>query len=125
VVNGQIGLGDTSGPTPDSATFGDPDFFSDIIETMYPFYFGPGIGSNTLEADDLAAVSTLYPADGFFANSGTISGTIFAPNGTTKLTGVNVIARNLANPFDDAVSALSGISAYTTAILSRACTRSA
>src|SRR5262249_28670133 len=53
-------------------------------------------------------VSTLYPTTDFVANSGSIQGTIFAANGTTPLTGVNVIARNIANPFQDAVSAISG-----------------
>ncbi|MEJ2582156.1 MAG: hypothetical protein P8127_11075, partial [Acidobacteriota bacterium] len=52
-------------------------------------------------------VSTLYPAPNFLSNTGTISGTIFAPNGSTRITGVNVIARNLADPFTDAVSAIS------------------
>ncbi|MBL9138128.1 MAG: hypothetical protein JNK85_19830 [Verrucomicrobiales bacterium] len=108
VVNGQIGLGDTSGPTPDNATFGTPDLFSDIVETMYPFYFGPGIGSSTLEADDIAMVSTLYPESSFRSGTGSIQGTILGSNGSQKLNGVNVIARNLDNPFEDAVSAISG-----------------
>jgi len=107
VVNGQLGLGDTSGPTPHN-TFGDPDFSLDIVETMYPFYFGPGIGMSSLEADDVAAVSTLYPEPDYPATTGTIAGTILATDGATPLTGVNVIARNLANPFEDAVSAISG-----------------
>lgn len=103
-VNGQIFIGDTSGPTPDN-TFGLPVITQ--VETMYPFYFGPGSGTQTLEMDDVSMVSTLYPEPDFFSTTGTITGVIFAPNGTTKLTGVNVIARNVADPFNDAVSALS------------------
>jgi hypothetical protein len=103
-VNGQVGLGDTSGPSPNN-TFGTPVVTQ--VETMYPFYFGAGSGTASPHADDIAGLSTLYPAPGFFATTGAISGTIIAPNGTTKLTGVNVIARNVLNPFNDAVSALS------------------
>ena len=107
VVNGQIFLaGDTSGPLPFN-TFGNPASIG-VIETMYPFYFGPGSGTASLENDDIAGISTLYPAAGYLAGTGTISGTIFASNGTTRVTGVNVIARNIADPFEDAVSALSG-----------------
>jgi hypothetical protein len=110
VVNGQlyIGAGDTTGPNPNN-TFGPPinPVDNDIVETMYPFYFGPGIGTSSLEADDIAIASTMYPEAGFFATTGSISGTIYAPNGSTRLTGVNVIARNVADPFFDAVSAIS------------------
>jgi hypothetical protein len=107
VVNGQIFLaGDESGPTPNN-TFGSPASVT-VIETMYPFYFGPGSGTATLERDDIAGISTLYPAAGFAASTGSISGRILASNGTTRLSGVNVIARNISNPFLDAVSAVSG-----------------
>ncbi|HET8947528.1 MAG TPA: hypothetical protein VFQ07_11150, partial [Candidatus Polarisedimenticolia bacterium] len=107
VVNGQIFLaGDASGPSPNN-TFGPPPSIQ-VIETMYPFYFGPGSGTSTLEADDISGVSTLYPAPGFFASTATIKGSVLASNGTTRLSGVNVIARNVADPFEDAVSALSG-----------------
>lgn len=110
VVNGQnLGFADETGPTPFN-TFGDAPLTE--IETMYPFYFGPGSGTETVENDDVAAISTLYPEATFFGSTGTISGTIFSPNGTTKLTGINVIARNTADSFNDAVSAISGDSAF-------------
>ena len=106
-VNGQIFLaGDSSGPSPFN-TFGSPASIT-VIETMYPFYFGPGSGTSTLERDDIAGVSTLYPEPGFFSGTATIKGTIYASNGTTRISGVNVIARNIVDPFADAVSALSG-----------------
>lgn len=105
VVNGQIVLGDFSGPTPND-TFPIPPL-GNLIETMYPFYFGVAAGSSTPDKDDIAGLSALYPTAGFATTTATITGTIFAPNGTTPLTGVNVIARNVANPFADAVSAIS------------------
>ena len=105
VVNGQnIGLGDTSGPTPFN-TYGDSPI--DQVETMYPFALRDG-GQITPHADDIGFYSFLYPSATYFADSGTIGGTILDPTGTTPLTGVNVIARNVANPFVDAVSAISG-----------------
>jgi len=113
VVNGQIYLGsaggDDTGPSPLSPYPAPSDpFAADVIETMYPFYYGPGIGTQTLHRDDIASVSALYPTPSFPTATGTITGTIFASNGTTRLSGVNVIARNEANPFQDAVSAISG-----------------
>lgn len=105
VVNGQNRLfGDTSGPTPNN-TYGDAPL--DQVETMYPFAIVGG-GAETLHADDIAFYSTMYPEPGWFAGSGTFSGMVLAPNGTTPITGVNVIARNVDNPFVDAVSAISG-----------------
>lgn len=109
VVNGQqfIGAGDTSGPNPED-TFGlppDPDN-AEVIETMYPFLFtGIDQVSRTPNPDDIASISRLYPEPTFASSTATIEGTIFL--GATKVTGVNVIARNVANPFFDAVSAIS------------------
>jgi hypothetical protein len=110
VVNGQIYLGsvggDNTGPTPFDTFGAAPDpFVNDIVETMYPFYYGPGIGTDTLEADDIAIASRMYPEPNYASTTGEISGEILL--NTSRLTGVNVIARNVADPFNDAVSAIS------------------
>ncbi len=116
-TNGGILLGhavqvhEPSGPAPHD-TFGTPtvaDFAdNELIETMYPFLFGDQFGVETPHQDDISAISDLYPEDGHFAATAAIAGNIFSPNGTTRISGVNVIARNVANPFLDAVSGLSG-----------------
>ena len=106
IVNGQIVLGDSSGPSP----FNTFPLVSLVnrIETMYPFYFGPLAGFATPDKDDVAAISTLYPAPTFFSSTGTITGRILGSNGRSNKAGFNVLARNIANPFDDAVSGVSG-----------------
>ena len=107
VVNGQlyIGEGDTTGPNPNDTFGAPPNPFTDIVETMYPFYFGPGIGTGSLEADDIAIASRMYPEPDYATSTGEISGQILL--GSQRATGVNVIARNVADPFNDAVSAIS------------------
>ncbi|MFQ5766925.1 MAG: hypothetical protein ACE5ID_02955 [Acidobacteriota bacterium] len=106
VVNNQIArLADETGPTPFD-TF-PPISLMGLIETMSPRAFING-GQATPHRDDQAAFSFLYPAPGFFADSGALQGTILGPDGQTPLNGVNVIARNIAAPFTDAVSAISG-----------------
>jgi hypothetical protein len=106
VINGQVaGFADHTGPTPND-TFPLPATFVNRIETMYPFLFVNG-GQATPHKDDIAMFSTLYPEPGFAASTGTITGRILGPNNTTPITGVNVIARNVADPYDDAVSAIS------------------
>ena len=104
VVNGQnIALGDTSGPTPNN-TFGNSPLTE--TETMYPFALQGGAQSS-VHRDDIGFYSFMYPTDTYFAESGTISGQVVDSNGV-GLTGINVTARNIANPFEDAVSAISG-----------------
>lgn len=113
-LNGQLVAfgegGDDTGPTPDNSTFGVPATFlgTEIIETMYPFYFGSGVGTRTLHADDVASLSNLYPDTTLGTSRATVTGTVFASDGSTRLSGVNVIARNLADPFVDSVSTFSG-----------------
>ena len=106
-----VGTPEPSGPAPNN-TFGSPtvaDFINNgLIETMYPFFFGPQFGTESPGRDDISSISRLYPEPNYFATTATVSGSIFAPNGATRLSGINVIARNIANPFLDAVSALSG-----------------
>jgi hypothetical protein len=105
VVNGQVaGFDDTSGPTPFNTFPLEP--LANRIETMYPFLFVNG-GQATPHRDDIGIFSTLYAEPTFADTTASISGRILGPNRTTPLTGVNVIARNVANPYDDAVSAIS------------------
>jgi uncharacterized membrane protein len=82
------------------------------VETMYPFSDttpgGTGQYQGTVShLDDIVAISDLYPAPGYPASKGTIQGTITDSSGN-PVTGVNVIARNVAAPFDDVTSYISG-----------------
>jgi len=84
------------------------------VETMNPFANptppdGTGTGlANIHTTDDRAAISDLYPGKGWPAAFGTITGKVLDVDGKTPLTGVNVIARNLDDPFTDANSTLTG-----------------
>ena len=83
------------------------------VETMYP-YINPYVGgtgmaqANIHTTDTLSSFSDLYPGKGWSKTYGTISGKVYDINGKTELTGVNVIARNIADPFNDANSAVTG-----------------
>ena len=60
----------------------------------------------SLEADDIAIASRMYPEPNYASTTGSISGADPARH-ARRFTGVNVIARNVADPFHDAVSAIS------------------
>ena len=80
-------------------------------ETMYPFidpeYTGAAM-STVDRPDDIAALSDLYPAAGWPASFGTVTGRILLKDGRSQLTGVNVVARNVADPLGDVITVLSG-----------------
>ena len=83
------------------------------VETMYP-YINPNVGgtglaqANLHTTDTLASFSDIYPGPGWSSSYGTITGKVYDLDGKTELTGVNVIARNVANPFVDSTSAITG-----------------
>jgi hypothetical protein len=104
-VNGDL-WGSSGGLFP-LDTFPPPDSLDGLIETMFPIVT-PGWGQETPAAADRAALSTLYPEPDFLATTGTITGRVLHINSRTPLNGVNVIARNLADPYGDAISAVSG-----------------
>ena len=104
---------DATGPGGCAAPYGGGPALSQT-ETMYPFIdvglpTTTGDFQGTVEhPDDTTSLSDIYPTAGYPAGFATITGRVFDSDGVTEVTGVNVIARNLADPFRDAVSALSG-----------------
>jgi hypothetical protein len=83
-----------------------------ILETMYPFIDNSGVAaqaqSTITHADDIAAISNLYPTPAYLTGRGSITGTLRLKDGRTPYSGINVIARNVADPLHDAVSAMTG-----------------
>lgn len=82
------------------------------IETMFPFIDPYGKGgeeqSSVNVSDDITGISNLYPTAAYLANTGTINGVLHLKDGVTEYSGINVIARNTANPLLDAVSDMTG-----------------
>jgi hypothetical protein len=84
------------------------------VETMYPYIdptpdTGTGVAQGNIHTlDSMAAISDLYPGKGWPNAYGTIEGKVFDLDGRTELTGVNVIARNLSDPYAGATSAVTG-----------------
>ncbi len=88
------------------------------IETMFPFINptspdekgrNPGYEQSTVDrADDIAAISDLYPTPAYAKTRGSIAGTLYLKDGRTQYGGINIIARNVADPLGDAISAMTG-----------------
>ena len=86
-------------------------------EVMYPYinhnptsWSGPtGEHQATVStSEDIAAISSIYPAANFASDTGTISGTVTYPFSSDGIIGVNIVARNIDNPFEDAVTVMTG-----------------
>ncbi len=76
------------------------------IPTMFPF-FVDGIEQQTPHYDDVVALSSLYPSEGYdhFCH---LSGIVYRVDGETELQGVNLIAASTEDPLDEAASFVSG-----------------
>ncbi len=71
------------------------------LPLMFPIEFCDArkdVGLPLLAPDDVAWISTLYPASNFNSNYAMISGTIYFPDGVSQMQGANVIARMLDDP---------------------------
>jgi Matrixin len=114
-VNGAVVFfNDAVGPANcDALPYGGTPSRADV-ETMYPYIdptpgTGSGVGQGDVHTlDSMASISDLYPGAGWPAAYGSIVGKVYDLNGKTQLTGVNVIARNVAAPYVGANSAISG-----------------
>jgi len=84
---------------------------ADAIETMFPFINNQGVEGVAMSTvnvrDDIVNLSDLYPAASYKAEFGTIRGRLFTKEGM-EYSGVNLIARNLDDPYEDVVSQQSG-----------------
>ena len=67
------------------------------VPTMHPFSI-TGTERRSLEADDIAALSELYPEASFATSTGTITGTVTRCGSGEPVLGANVRAINVANP---------------------------
>ncbi len=114
-VNGAIMFfGDAPGPNGcDELPYAGTPTREDI-ETMYPFIdptagTGSGQAQSTVDiADDMISISNIYPEAGWPQNFGSVSGVVTTTDGKSQLAGVNVIARNVADPYRDASSMMTG-----------------
>ncbi|WP_346837968.1 matrixin family metalloprotease [Microbulbifer sp. SAOS-129_SWC] len=58
--------------------------------------------------EDYAAISSLYPANSFTSQTGTIKGTVTYAFSKEGVIGLNIVARNIDDPWHDAITAMTG-----------------
>lgn len=87
------------------------------VSVMYPYINqNPADWSNPTgehvatasTTEDFAAISSLYPNANFASDTGSISGTVTYPFSADGVIGVNIVARNIDNPYEDAITVMSG-----------------
>ncbi len=59
-------------------------------------------------AEDFAAISSVYPASDFESGTGTVTGTVTYPFSQDGIIGLNIVARNVDNPYEDAITTMTG-----------------
>ncbi len=79
-----------------------------LQSSLFPFA-ARTIETRTLEPDDIAAFSTVYPNAEADATFGMITGQVLAPDGTTGVKGAHVVAVPADDPTLPVVGALSGL----------------
>ncbi|QQR81659.1 MAG: hypothetical protein IPJ69_06020 [Deltaproteobacteria bacterium] len=109
-----LGLAHTS--INEQATIADTVGFGRYVPTMYTSTLSfsdlnPARSSSTLNPDDIAGITTLYPATSGATMLGTIKGILTKSNGT-PMYHVNVVARNIEDPLCETYSFLSGRSCF-------------
>ncbi len=81
------------------------------IETMFPFIdvrSHAGFEQSSVNVkDDIVNISDLYPTAEYKTQYGSISGTLRTKEGV-EYSGVNIVARNLDNPYEDVITQQSG-----------------
>ncbi len=78
----------------------------DAVPIMFPSSTAVEDVRKTLTLDDRLSISNLYPNVYHLNSSGSIAGTVW--RGTRQLPGVNVIARNIADPLNQVASTVTG-----------------
>jgi hypothetical protein len=88
---------------------GGPACDLDGVPTMFPILIdADGAAMSTPAADDVAALSALYPGASLASSMGRITGHVVFSDGMTPAQGFNVIARRTDDPLVIAVSNVSG-----------------
>jgi len=94
-----------------------PQATASDLEVMYPYInINPNAWPNPTgqfqatvsTREDFAAISALYPSAAFAAQTGSISGAVTYPFSKDGIIGVNVVARNIDNPYADAITVMTG-----------------
>ena len=87
------------------------------MEVMYPYInnnpdaWPSPTGSYQATAstsEDYAGIAAIYPSADYASSTGTISGSVTYPFSSDGIIGVNVVARNIDNPFEDAITVMAG-----------------
>ena len=87
------------------------------VEVMYPYINNDPNGwpsptgqyqATVSTAEDFAAISSIYPAASFASETGSISGSVTYPFSSEGVIGVNIVARNIDNPYEDAITVMTG-----------------